>query len=53
VYFYDDYNRLRSMPASWTSVGSIDPFVQVSAGRSPFRVEDLLELSRLICEIKV
>ncbi|MFC1817036.1 DUF5372 family protein, partial [Thermodesulfobacteriota bacterium] len=53
VYFYDEQNRLRSMPASWTSVGVIDPFVQVSAGRSPFRVEDLLELSRLICEIKV
>jgi hypothetical protein len=53
VYFYDDRSRLRSMPASWTSVGAIDPFVQVSSRRSPFRVEDLLELSRLICEIKV
>jgi hypothetical protein len=41
------------MPASWTSVGTIDPFVEVSAGRSPFRVEDLVELHHLICEIKV
>ena len=53
MYFYDDLNRLRSMPASWTSVGAIDPFVEVSAGRSPFRVVDLLELSHMIHEIKV
>jgi hypothetical protein len=53
VYFYDDRNRLLSMPALWTSVGAIDPFVQVSAGRSPFRVADLLELSRMINETKV
>ena len=53
VYFYDDQNRLCSMPASWTSVGVIDPFVQVSAGRSPFRFADLLELSRIVHEISV
>jgi hypothetical protein len=53
VYFYDDRNRLCSMPAAWTSVGPIDPFVKVSAGRSPFRVTDLLELSRMIHEIKM
>jgi len=53
VYFYDDRNRLCSMPATWTSVGAIDPFVEVSAGRSPFHFADLLELSRMIHEIKV
>ena len=53
VYFYDDRNRLCSMPAAWTSVKSIDPFVKVSAGRSPFRLADLLELSRIIREVKI
>jgi hypothetical protein len=53
VYFYDDQNRLCSMPAAWTSVGAIDPFVLVSAGRSPFRFTDLLELSRMILAINV
>jgi hypothetical protein len=53
VYFYDDKNRLCSMPAAWTSVGAIDPFVQVSAGRSPFRFVDLLELSSMIHDINV
>jgi hypothetical protein len=53
VYFYNDRNRLCSMPAAWTSVESIDPFVKVSAGRSPFRLADLLELSRIIREVKI
>jgi len=53
VYFYDDRNRLCSMPACWTSVGPVDPFVEVSAGRSPFCVADLLELSGMIHDLKV
>jgi hypothetical protein len=53
VYFYDDQNRLCSMPAAWTSVGAVDPFVQVSAGRSHFRFIDLMELSHMIHAINV
>ena len=53
VYFHDDRDRLCSMPAIWTSVGVVDPFVEVSAGRSPFRVGDLLELQRIIHEFQV
>jgi hypothetical protein len=30
----------------------VDPFVAVSAGRSPFRAQDLLELSQLIARIR-
>jgi hypothetical protein len=48
VYYDDDEGRLRSLLASWTSVCPGDPFVVLAAGRSPFRVEDLLELCRLI-----
>ena len=40
------------MPLDWTDLGQKDPFVAVSAGRSLFRVEDLLGLVRLIGEIK-
>ena len=29
-----------------------DPFVLVSAGRSPFRVADLLELARLLARLR-
>ncbi len=52
VYFYDEESRLCSLPACWTSAGPVDPFVEMAAGRSPFRVCDLLQLVRLIDEIQ-
>jgi hypothetical protein len=52
VYFHDDTGRLVSLPAQWTSILSLDPFVAIAAGRSPFRVQDLLELSHLIARIR-
>jgi hypothetical protein len=48
VDYLDEQGRLRMIPASWTSLAAPDPFVVVSSGRSWFRVEDLLALSRLI-----
>lgn len=46
--YYKDGEALRRLPASWTSAAAADPFVTLSAGRSLFRVEDLLSLSTLI-----
>ena len=46
VYYHDDEGRLCSLLAAWTSLSPADPFVTIAAGRSPFRVEDLLELCR-------
>jgi len=43
--------RRSSVPIQWTDVGPKDPFVVVSAGRSLFRVEDLLSLVSLVEEI--
>ena len=48
VFFRDDNGQVRSLPASWTDVAPLDPFVSMSAGRSLFRVQDLLELTRLV-----
>ncbi|MBL7224410.1 MAG: hypothetical protein ISS72_11200 [Candidatus Brocadiae bacterium] len=48
VYYHDDAGKLRSLPSAWTSVSAVDPFVVLAAGRSPFRVPDLLELCRLM-----
>jgi hypothetical protein len=48
VYYHDDSGRLRSIPAGWTDVVSSDPFVVVSAGRSWFRVEELVVLASLV-----
>ncbi|MEK6630695.1 MAG: DUF5372 family protein [Acidobacteriota bacterium] len=48
VYFHDDEGRLRKIPACWTDAVADDPFVVVAAGRSAFRVADLLKLADFI-----
>jgi hypothetical protein len=50
AYYRDGQQRLACVPASWTDAVPADPVVAVSAGRSPFRLEDLLELTRLVAE---
>src|SRR6516225_3176923 len=50
VCYRDDKGGLRYLPTAWTSIAPPDPFVQRSAGRSHFRVEDLLRLATLIAE---
>jgi hypothetical protein len=52
VYYHDANGRLCSFPASFTSMARVDPFVVVAAGRSYFRVEDLLRLVQLIGEFR-
>ncbi len=52
VYIFDDAGELACLPAEWTDVVPGDPFVVVSAGRSPFRTADLLELAELIGELR-
>ena len=41
-------DRVRSLPARWTDVDGPDPFLALAAGRTPFRVEDLLALARIV-----
>ena len=52
VWFHDAAGHLRSLSANWTSIVVEDPFNIVAAGRAAFRVEELLELARLIGEWK-
>jgi Family of unknown function (DUF5372) len=52
VYFFGDAGELACLPAEWTDVVPGDLFVVVSAGRSPFRTADLLELAELIGELR-
>ena len=51
VYYHDDTGKLRSLPLEWTSLVAEDPVVALGAGRSAFRVADLLALSRLLSGI--
>ncbi len=48
VFFLDEDGTQRSLPVAWTDAVPPDPFVVVAAGRSPFRVDDLLALAELI-----
>jgi len=41
-------SRLHSLPMNWTDVGALDPFVAVAAGRSLFRVAELIELAKQV-----
>ena len=50
VCFRDDGGELRYLPTAWTSLAPADSFVRTSAGRSHFRIEDLLRLATLIAE---
>ena len=44
VFYYDPSGNLKSLMTNVTDVPSLDAFSCVSAGRSAFRVDDLLEL---------
>lgn len=48
MFFFGDDGALRSLPLSWTDVAEPDVFVAMAAGRSAFRVDDLLALAELI-----
>jgi len=43
---------LIALPASWTDVITVDPFVAVAEGRSLFRAEDLLDLAELVGRLR-
>lgn len=46
--FCDAEGHLQSIVASCTDVGGFDPFVEIAAGRSLFRYEDLARLADLL-----
>jgi len=48
VFYYDLDGNLKSLMTNVTDVAAADAFHRVSAGRSAFRVNDLLDLHRLI-----
>jgi uncharacterized protein DUF5372 len=48
VFFLDEDGTQRSLPSAWTDAAAPDPFVVVAAGRSAFRVADLLDVAALL-----
>ena len=52
IIYRDPDEYLLWLPARWTSVEAEDAFVVVSAGRSHFRVTDLMDLAALIAALR-
>lgn len=48
VFYYDQTGALKSFQSNLTDLVPEDAFGRVSAGRSAFRTDDLLELRRLL-----
>ncbi|HEX5926818.1 MAG TPA: DUF5372 family protein [Baekduia sp.] len=53
VSFFDEDGVQRSLPRGWTDAADINPFVVLAAGRSAFRVEDLVALVDVVAELRV
>ena len=51
VSFLDDQGAMKLVPLEWTDVDGVDPFVELSSGRSYFRVMELLRLVDLIADL--
>ena len=48
VFFRDTEGQLQSIVTTCTDVAGDDPFVEIAAGRSFFRYEDLVRLADLL-----
>ena len=48
VHMRDEDERLFSLPAGWTDVAAVDPFVVIAAGRCPFTTDGLLAVAGVI-----
>ena len=52
VFYYAADGKLKSLMSNVTDVIARDAFDCISAGRSAFRIDDLLELRRLLGKCK-
>jgi hypothetical protein len=48
VYFFNAKGKMQSISAGCTNAAGVDPFVEISAGRSFFRIEELMKLVELL-----
>ncbi|NIA16433.1 MAG: hypothetical protein GWP08_20430 [Nitrospiraceae bacterium] len=53
AYYRDEEGNLVCIPAHWTNVIPPDPVVELSGGRSWFRVADLLALVKLLRTLEI
>ncbi|HZS56826.1 MAG TPA: DUF5372 family protein [Bryobacteraceae bacterium] len=46
--YLDERQRVHEIPLDWTDLAPADPVLAIAAGKTLFRVADLLELAKLI-----
>jgi hypothetical protein len=53
VAFHDEQGKVVTIPIRWTDLAiECDPFIAMSAGRSHFRVQELLRLAELVAGLR-
>ncbi len=52
VFYYDSAGRLKSLPAHYTDIDPLEPFIVQSNGRAYFRPADLWNVVQRIEELK-
>ena len=52
MYFHDGSGQLCTLPVRWTSLAPADAFGVAAAGRSWFRVADLVEAAALVARLR-
>ena len=52
LYLEVEPGRIEPVLLAWTSLSPPDPWIDIAAGRSLFRVEDLLRLADLIASVR-
>lgn len=52
VHLHEENGQLFSLPAGWTDVALVDPFVVVAEGRCPFTTDGLLAVADLIDRLR-
>lgn len=50
MYYLNAEGVIAYLPAAWTDVGPKDPFVEQARGRAIARVEDLLQLTKMVVD---
>ena len=48
ILYINEKGEMLLIPTSWTDAAEPDPFITVSQGRSPFKFNDLLELTKIL-----
>jgi len=53
IAYYKNDTDITSIPLSWTDAKEADPFIELSGGRSFFKIEELLLIVKLVKDLNL